>query len=102
MINAIGAYIVGVIAVALILHPPPFSKWNTFLCEQAPLSHFCIGVLLSGLLARNFWPSIDNLAPLAWVPGLVFDGANLWIHEAGHGFLMFAPIGLLIAGGTLL
>lgn len=102
MINLIGAYIVGVVAIALLRHRPPLARWDAALAQSAPWGHLLLLALLSWLTALVLYPEIDQLFFGAFIPGLVFTGANTWIHEAGHGFLFWAPLMVMIAGGTAL
>lgn len=103
MINLIGALIVGIIGLAMFMHPPPLKDWNQALEQpNSRLPQVVILLLMLWFCLRIGFPGLDKAFLFAYLPGLVLDGANLWIHEAGHGFLMWAPAMIAIAGGTVL
>lgn len=100
MINLIGAYIVGVMGIALLRHPLPLRQWDEALRTSHRLAYF---VLIAGMGVLGIYllfPAFGAQNSITSIPGFVFEGANLWIHEAGHGFLAFAPTMLMVAGGT--
>lgn len=102
MINLIGAYVVGIMALALWRSPLPLGKWNEQLRSGSVVPHLLIVVATGWLFARLLSPDLDRALPLLWIPGHLFDTANLFIHEAGHGVLFWAPGLVMSAGGTVL
>lgn len=100
MINLIGAYVVGIMGIALLRHPLPLRQWDEALKYSHLLAHI---VLIAGMTVLGiylFFPAFGAQNSITSLPGFIFEGVNLWIHEAGHGFLAFAPTMLMIAGGT--
>lgn len=103
MINLIGAYIVSICFIALLYHRPSIAALEQKLRCLHPVVQFVAYLLLalvgSDSLGFNstdsgFFGAVSYFTSFLQI-------INLWIHEAGHGYLMWAGDRWHAAGGTL-
>ena len=100
MINIIGAFIFIVICLGIRDAKLDTSRIEQRLAAASPLLHAAVVLLLCWI----GWYTVESSRTQqdgGWLVFLV-NAANLWIHEAGHGFCMFFPESIMVAGGTIL
>lgn len=104
MVNLVGAYIVTIFIIALVSRRVTIAGIEKTLRAQSPIFLLFMYVLLIvlGLDAFALLPhDVGIIAALSWAT-FFLQGLNLWIHEAGHAYLAWAPETWHAAGGTLL
>jgi hypothetical protein len=97
--NLIGAYIVTLMILALIKVRPDLSKAEQFLCRYG-LARFVLAAWLSAVTASYGAGLLSQYRGVAWSAHFI-AGMNLWIHEAGHFYFIWAGTFLHVLGGTL-
>jgi hypothetical protein len=102
MVNLIGAYIF----TLLLLGVAKERKQIIPLCEQLerlPLSaRWALGLLMLWMLViQGDLIRPESIPFLLVLPHFLFDGLNLWMHEAGHVYWQIFGQFILQLGGTL-
>jgi len=101
-INTIGAFVFLIVVLAIWRHGPGFKQIEDSLSNTGSIVQILLfGFVASLLAALLFIPDSNKLPYLGWVLHFV-KMANLIIHEAGHGLMIFFPRFIMVAGGTLL
>jgi|GEM_PF-1551582 len=100
MINAIGAFIFTIILLGFREAKLDTARIEQRLASASLILHAAIVLLLCWI----GWYTVEASRTQQFAGWIVFlvEAANLWIHEAGHGYCMFFPEAVMVLGGTLL
>lgn len=97
MINMIFGVLVAMIAFGIYQ-----KKWSPTAMERT-LARLPVWIqaVLPALLALILWTSLFGMNNIPGLPHFMMDQAGLFVHEAGHFYLIWAGDFLHILGGTL-
>ena len=97
MINMIFGIIVAIVAFGIYQQ-----KWSPTAMERTlARPPVWIQAALPTLLALTLWTSLFGMNNILGLPHFMMDQAGLFVHEAGHFYLVWAGEFLNILGGTL-
>ena len=100
MINMIGAYVVGIMLLALAFHRPKFSVGEARVANLPNWLHFLLIALLA-FYAVDAAFSFTLRIPIISFTNRLISGASFMVHEAGHIYWSWGGATIKSLGGTL-
>lgn len=101
MINLIGAFILTIVLLAIWKHGPGFAAFEEKVNSLPQAIQIAVIFLLLVLIGGRLLFGTSLHVPVLGFILTLLEGANFWIHEAGHGFLFFIGGFWMSFGGTL-